>query len=56
MGVVHEFGDHYRHLVVRILQEAKAISHRGTGVMHRLQLLHEVQFGVQHVQVVRLGQ
>ena len=52
MGVVHEFSDRYRHLVVRVLQETKAIIRLGTGVVHRLQLLHVFQFEVQHAQVM----
>ena len=55
MGMVHEFSDHYRHLVVRVLQETKPLTHRGTGVVHRLQLLHGVQFEVQCAREVPLG-
>ena len=56
MGMVHEFGDHYRHLVVRVLQETKPVTHRGTGVVHRLQLLHEAQFEVQHARAMHRDQ
>ena len=56
LGVVHEFSDHYRHLVIRVLQETKAIIRRGTGVVHRLQLLHVVQFEVQHARVMHQDQ
>ena len=56
MGMVHEFSDHYRHLVVRVLQETKPFTHRGTGVVHRLQLLHEAQFEVQHARAMHRDQ
>ena len=60
-GVRHRYDfrtwrDDYRHLVVRVLQETKPITHRGTGVVHRRQLLHEGQFVDQHALVTHLGQ